>query len=272
MSYALLDSGEKKKLERFGPYTLIRPAQQALWPKKFPSSWLKTCGTFTRQETNQWQGRALPASWTIRFRSLQLQLSLTEFGHLGFFPEHAMHWQWMGSRLRVPSSVLHLFAYSGATTLALTQLGHRVCHLDASEKMVAWARENARLNGLEKAPIRWIVDDVFRFLRREVKRGSSYDALLLDPPSFGRGNRGQVFKIEQDLYPLLQLCSQLLSPQGSFVLLTAHTPGLTPLLLKELLLRSMPQRGAVDCGEMVLKASQGGVLPSGAFARWEAHG
>lgn len=270
MTYELLDSGDQKKLETFGAYTLIRPALQAVWPKRFPHLWSQAYGIFDRQAKERWQGKPLPPSWKISFHSLQLKLTLTDFGHLGLFPEHAHHWQWMQKKLPPASRVLNLFAYSGSTTLALAKLGHRVCHLDASEKMVAWAKDNARCNQLEKAPIRWIVDDAHKFLRREVKRKVIYDAIILDPPSFGRGNRGQVFKIEEDLYPLLLLCRSLLSSQAKFVLLTAHTPGFTPVLLQELLARALLP-GQIAGGEMVVKAAKSGVLPSGSFAHWEPH-
>ena len=246
---------------------MVRPALQAVWPKQFPDLWKQASGYFDRQLEKPWQGQALPSDWKISFYSLKLKLTFTDFGHVGLFPEHAEHWKWMKNRLKPSSHILNLFAYSGATTLALAQDGHRVCHLDASEKTVAWAKENARLNQLEKAPIRWIVDDALKFVRREVKRRVTYDAIILDPPSFGRGNRGQVFKIERDLYPLLMECRALLSDQPAFVLLTAHTPGFTPVLLHQLLLRALPGK-RVSSGEMVLKATQKGQLPSGSFARW----
>ncbi|MEM7174392.1 MAG: class I SAM-dependent methyltransferase [Chlamydiota bacterium] len=269
MTYQLLDSGNQKKLETFGRYTLIRPALHAVWPKQFPDLWSQADGSFDRQLEENWQGAALPTAWKMTFHSLQLKLTLTDFGHLGLFPEHAQHWPWMKRQLKPSAHILNLFAYSGATTLALARMGHRVCHLDAAEKAVAWAKENAKLNRLGQAPIRWIVDDVLKFVQREMKRQVTYDAIILDPPSFGRGNRGQVFKIERDLYPLLMACRALLSDQASFVLLTAHTPGFTPVLLHELLLRALPA-GSISSGEMILQAKKKGKLPSGSFARWEA--
>ncbi len=268
MTYALLDSGGEKKLERFGKYTLIRPAPQAVWPPKKASLWEAATGQFERQGDTKWWGETLPPSWEVAFHALKLKLALTDFGHVGLFPEHAYHWKWMESTLKRPAHILHLFAYTGATTLALARCGHRVCHLDASQKTVAWARENAQLSHLEQAPIRWIVDDALRFVRREQKRGVRYDAIVLDPPSFGRGNRGQVFKIEKDLFVLLTLCAAVLAEKAAFVLLTAHTPGFTPIVLKELLARTLPA-GKVTAGEMWLEAKEEGLLPSGAFARWQ---
>ncbi len=268
MTYALLDSGDEKKLEMFGAYTLIRPAPQAVWPCKAPALWSSAAGQFQRRDDTKWCGDVLPPSWEVPFHALTLKLALTDFGHVGLFPEHAYHWNWMESVLKRPAHILHLFAYTGATTLALARHGHRVCHVDASQKTVAWARENAQLSTLQQAPIRWIVDDALRFVRREKKRGVRYDAIVLDPPSFGRGNRGQVFKIEKDLFLLLTLCANVLAEKAAFVLLTAHTPGFTPIVLEELLARTLPT-GQIAAGEMRLEAKAKGRLPSGAFARWQ---
>ncbi|MCB1081795.1 MAG: class I SAM-dependent methyltransferase, partial [Chlamydiia bacterium] len=218
MTYELLDSGQEQKLERFGDHLLIRPCPQALWSPKKPKLWKTAHSTFTRGKP--WKG--IPKSWNLIYQSLCFKIVPTDFGHLGLFPEHAEHWEWMDSKLKPKSEVLNLFAYSGAATLHLAKKGHAVCHLDASKGMIDWARENAALNQLEKAPIRWIVDDAIKFLRREVKRKKTYDAVLLDPPSFGRGAQGQVFKIERDLPLLLALCKEVLKPNPAFVLLTCH--------------------------------------------------
>lgn len=200
---------------------------------------------------------------------VSFKLSLTDFGHLGIFPEQKKQWEWIQEHSK-GLKVLNLFAYSGGVTLAAAKGGASVCHLDASKGMVAWARENARLNGLEQAPIRWIVEDVTKFLKRELKRGSSYDAIILDPPTFGRGSQGEVFKIEEDLFPLLELCFSLLSPAPKFMLLSCHTPGMTPLILEHLLEPLVLKfGGVVEKGEMALEGKQGvKPLPSGGFARW----
>ena len=261
MTYELLDSGNEKKLERFGDYTLIRPSPQALWKPQEPKLWKTAHATFERGKP--WKG--LPKSWRLKYKTLTFKIVPTDFGHLGLFPEHAQHWDWMESKLKPNSEVLNLFAYSGAATLFLSKKGHQVCHLDAAKGMIEWGRENAKLNKLEKGPIRWIVDDALKFLRREIKRNRKYDALLLDPPSFGRGAQGQIFKIEQEIFPLLDLCKQVLKPTPSFILLTCHTPGLTPIVLHHLLSQTFPKL-SIDAGEMTLP-SKNFPLPSGCYAR-----
>lgn len=261
MTYELLDSGEMQKLERFGDFTLIRPAPQALWSPQTPKLWKEAHATFQREKP--WKG--LPKSWNMEYKSLTFKLSPTPFGHVGIFPEHAQHWNWMRTKLKPASEVLNLFAYSGAASLYLAKQGHTVCHLDASKGMVEWARQNATLNELDNAPIRWIVDDTIKFLKREVKRKKRYDALLLDPPSFGRGSQGQIFKIERDLLPLLDLCRAVLKPKPSFVLFTCHTPGFTPEVLGNLMQQTFPKT-SIESGEMLIP-SKNLSLPSGTFAR-----
>ncbi|HSX12529.1 MAG TPA: class I SAM-dependent methyltransferase, partial [Rhabdochlamydiaceae bacterium] len=203
MSYSLLDSGNQQKLEKFGDFLIVRPCAQALWePKLKEEVWAGADAHFSRDGGNRWTlKRALPHSWQVELKGLLFKISPTDFGHLGIFPEHHLLWQWAAKQIRKEESpqILNLFAYSGGATLALAKAGAQVCHLDASEKMVKWARENARLNQLDEAPIRWIVDDALKFLKRELKRGKRYDGIILDPPSFGRGNKGEVFKIEHDL-------------------------------------------------------------------------
>ncbi|MBF5059923.1 class I SAM-dependent methyltransferase [Candidatus Neptunochlamydia vexilliferae] len=261
MTYQLIDSGNEQKLEQFGEYQLIRPCPQALWKPQNPTLWKKADATFERGKG--WKG--LPKSWTLNYQGLTFKIVPTDFGHVGLFPEHAMHWEWMKKALASSSNVLNLFAYSGAATLFLAKEGHTVCHLDAAKGMIDWAKENAELNNLENAPVRWIVDDAIKFLKREVKRERRYDAVILDPPSFGRGAQGQVFKIERDLLPLLELCKAVLSPNPAFILLTCHTPGLTPQVLRNLAHQAFP-KASLEVGEMVLP-SEGYPLPSGAFAK-----
>ena len=212
--------------------------------------------------------KKLPKTWTIMHGGVAFQISPTDFGHLGLFPEHADLWEWMrgeiqGKKLRI----LNLFAYSGGVTLAVAQEGAEVCHLDASKGMVDWARENAKLNDLQKAPIRWIVDDALKFLKREKKRKSFYDGIVLDPPTFGRGSKGEFFKIERDVMPLLELCSGVLSKNPQFVIFSCHTPGFTPLCLQHLLRQTMP-KGHIDTGEMALHSPGTISIPSGSFAKW----
>ena len=278
--YELIDSGKGMKLERFGPYVLMRPCAQAIWkPQKDDSVWAGAHTTFTRSGGLQWKNReSIPESWVIEMDGMKFGLSGTDFGHVGVFPEQRAQWQWLrrvivgeGERRGTRMSVLNLFAYSGGSTLAAALAGAEVCHLDASSGMVAWARENAARNGLDKAPVRWIVDDVHEFLKRELRRGRKYDAMILDPPSFGRGRRGEVYKIDRDLPVTLEMCRGLLSERPRFVLMSCHTPGYTPLILANLLRQSPGLRGDVESGEMILAGRPDVVpLPSGAYARWVA--
>ena len=210
--YELIDSGDGRKFERFGAYTLVRPCSQAMWRPRDAAAWRTASATFDREDGNRWHGRsALPKEWNIETAGIRFRLSGTDFGHLGIFPEQREQWKWIrevvkGEWRKVKDdgeggrvSVLNLFAYSGGSTIAAAQGGAEVCHLDAAKGMVQWARENAALNGLQDHPIRWIADDAHKFLRREVRRGRRYDAVILDPPTFGRGANGELYKIERDL-------------------------------------------------------------------------
>ncbi|MCC6127877.1 MAG: class I SAM-dependent methyltransferase [Chlamydiae bacterium] len=268
MTYELLDSGLGQKLEKFHDYTLIRPCLQAVWRPQKPSLWERSDASFSREKGNQWTYRTkLPKEWMASIGGVALKISPTDFGHLGVFPEHADLWQWMRGVLKPGHRVLNLFAYSGGVTLAAAQEGAHVCHLDASKGMVDWARDNAKHNGLEKASIRWIVDDALKFLRREVKRNSRYDGIILDPPTFGRGAKGEVFKIEEEILPLLELCRGALSSNPLFVIFSCHTPGFTPIALEHLL-QQVLSKGTIVSGEMLLHSPNTFSIPSGSFARW----
>ena len=281
--YELLDTGNGLKLERFGQYRIVRPAAQAVWlPHRPETVWNQANARFARSEGQGWDPRrALPSDWQIQCGGVQFKLMPTDFGHLGVFPEHATLWPWMGQVFqsfkknhgRTPS-ILNLFAYSGGASLYAAQQGCEVCHLDASKGMVDWARENAALNGLADKPIRWIVDDVTGFLQREARRGRSYDGIILDPPSFGRGKKGQIYKIENDLLPTLDLCQALLSDTPAFLLLTCHTPGYTPTVLNNILdQRFAKSKGQIQSGELMLGGSKDAYsLPSGTYSRWNAEG
>lgn len=272
--YQLADSGEGRKLEKFGPFMLDRPCSQAVWKKYQPKAWKTASASFTRKEGMRWEGAKLPDDWTITVEGLRFKLSSTDFGHLGIFPEQRDQWRWIRETIKSSSrqlNILNLFAYSGGSTLAAAVEGARVCHLDASKGMVAWARENAELNGLKEAPIRWIVDDVTKFLKREVKRGSRYDGIFLDPPSFGRGKTGEVYKIDEEINTTLDLCRQVLSSQPALFLLSCHTPGYTPTVLTNLVEQTLNGKtGTIACGEMLLEGPGANPLPSGAYARWQA--
>ena len=236
--YELLDSGDGRKLERFGAYTLARPCSQALWRPSLPAAeWARADASFDREDGNRWHNRAgIPKSWEIETAGIRFKLGGTDFGHLGIFPEQRAQWRWIRETVaaakasgRAPS-LLNLFAYSGGSTLAAALGGAEVCHLDASKGMVEWARENAKLNGLAASPVRWIVDDAHKFMQREIRRGRRYDAIVLDPPSFGRGAGGEMYKIERDLKTTLALVKELLSDAPLFVLFSSHTPGLSPVV------------------------------------------
>ncbi|MCB1111969.1 MAG: class I SAM-dependent methyltransferase [Chlamydiales bacterium] len=276
--YSLLDSGNGRKLEQFGPFIIERPASQAVWDANLPRKpWQEAQGVFTREEDKKWAKTPNKGdAWTLTCADIIFKIAPTDFGHLGIFPEQRPFWEWIQATIRNEVTrrqevrVLNLFAYSGGSTLAAAKAGAHVCHLDASKGMVAWARENAELNGLEEAPIRWIIDDVRKFLARELRRGRTYDAIILDPPSFGRGKKGEVFKIEDDLREILSSCRQLLSDTPLFILFSCHTPGYTPTVMQHLLTQMMSgHQGKIDAGEMLLTGDNGSfALPSGVFARW----
>lgn len=265
--YELLDSGDGRKLERFGKYVLARPCSQALWrPSKDESEWDRADAKFDREDGNRWQGRTnLPKEWNIETAGVSFKLGGTDFGHLGIFPEQRAQWKWIRETVRKDSKVLNLFAYSGGSTMAAALGGADVCHLDASKGMVEWARENARLNGLADKPIRWIVDDAHKFMKREIRRGRRYDGIILDPPTFGRGAGGEMYKIENDLKETLGLVRDLLSETPLFVLFSSHTPGLSPIVAENILGQLFP-KAQLESGEMLL---EGRALqcPSGIFCR-----
>lgn len=275
--YELLDSGDGRKFERFGRLTLVRPCSQAIWRPSLPDSeWQKADAVFDREQGLNWHGREkLPPNWEIQVDAIKFRLSSTDFGHLGIFPEQRASWQWIGDTVKKSSrklSVLNLFAYSGGSTMAPALAGADVCHLDASQSMVEWARKNAEINGLKSHPIRWIVEDVHKYLIREIKRGHHYDGIILDPPSFGRGAKGEVYKIERDLPYTLDLCRKLLSDSPAFMLLSAHTPGITPIVLEHLLDDALKGvNGSMQSGEMLLTGAEGvRPVPSGCMVRWSA--
>lgn len=273
--YELLDSGQESKLERFGPYILERPCSQAVW-KRQGDAWQKAHGRFTRIDDKRGTlVGTLPDTWTIQTAGISFKLSMTDFGHLGIFPEQRPFWRWIRKTIQEanrPIQLLNLFAYSGGVTLAAAQGGASVCHLDASKGMVSWARENCALNNLQEAPIRWIVEDVQKFIEREIRRNKRYDAIVLDPPSFGRGAQGEVFKIEAHINKLLDSLRELLSDKPLFILFSCHTPGFTPVVLEHLLSQcTKGLKGTIDTGEMLLEGS-GLPIPSGSFARWVANG
>lgn len=261
-TYELIDSGNQRKLERFGSELIARPCSQAVWkPSLSETEWAKAT-TFTREKGNKWSKRL--SSWECSVDGIKFKLQPTGFGHLGVFPEHAQLWNWMAKQKA--KRVLNLFAYTGGATLALAKSGAEVTHVDASKTSVAWAKENASLNELTDAPIRWIVDDAVKFLQREKRRGITYEGILLDPPSFGRGKKGELFKLEFHLISLLELCKSLLSPKARFFILSSHTPGMTPIAMHNLMSQVMD--GSIEAGELTLQGNSALPIPSGSFVRW----
>lgn len=282
MTYQLIDSGNGKKLERFGPYTLSRPCSQAVWQPELPQKvWASADACFDRSEKKGWEYRTkLPEEWILKTELISFLLKTTDFGHLGIFAEQLPFWRWIQTTVStakqkrgIAPKVLNLFAYSGGSTLAASLGGAEVCHVDAAKGMIDWARDNAQINKLDKAPIRWIVDDALKFLAREARRGVKYDAIILDPPTFGRGARGEIFKIEEQISPLLEAVKALLSEHPLFILFSCHTPGWTPITLQQLLHQLKLPTGVIEGGEMLLQSEKEKAtytIPSGVYATWRA--
>ena len=277
--YEVLDCSEGEKLERWGKYTLVRPDPQVIWstPKK-QRGWKKMNGHYHRSTRGggEWEFFDLPEQWTIRYDSLTFNLKPFSFKHTGLFPEQAANWDWFSDRIKKagrPISVLNLFAYTGGATLAAAAAGASVCHVDAAKGMVAWAKENAKSSGLEEAPIRWIVDDCQKFVEREIRRGHHYDGIIMDPPSYGRGPKGEIWKIEESIFPFIQLTAQLLSDRPLFFLINSYTTGLAPSVLSYMISTEVvsARGGHVEAGELGLPVKDTGlILPCGASGRWEA--
>lgn len=300
--YQLLDCGDGMKQERWGEYTLVRPDPQIIWPrhgstskmtagsdaatKGGPSSarvrWEGWDGFYHRSEQGggKWEfRRPLPEYWRIGYQPLGLIFKIhpTSFKHTGLFPEQAVNWEWFSATIAAARqagrevNVLNLFGYTGAATVAAAKAGAAVCHVDAAEGMVKWCRENAALSGLAEAPIRYIVDDCLKFARRELKRGRTYDAIIMDPPTYGRGSTGEMWRLEDHLWELLTECRALLSPDPLFFLINAYTARLSPTVVANLLAELMDGRGgAITAGEVGLPIQRDGkVLPCGIYGRWE---
>ena len=276
--YELLDCGNGEKLERWDTQYLVRPDPQAIWatPRRNPA-WKRANARYLRSQSGggHWEKKALPESWKIRYRDLTFQVKPMNFKHTGLFPEQAVNWDFAMEAIRRagrPISVLNLFGYTGAASVACAAAGASVCHVDAAKGMVAWGKENAKLSGLESAPIRWIVDDCGKFVEREIRRGRRYDAIIMDPPSYGRGPTGEVWKLEDNLYPFVELCAKVLSDQPLFVLINSYTTGLAPSVLTYILETVVSRRfgGRTDSQEIGLPVTETGlVLPCGATGRWQ---
>ncbi len=274
--YELLDSGFEEKLERFGEVILARPDPQALWEKDREEKWQNAAGRFEREgKDGKWSGKSLPKQWETEFGGLKFLIKPTSFKHTGLFPEQLSNWQWGSELIKNAGreiSILNIFGYTGGATLAAAAAGAKVTHVDASKTAVAWARENAKLSGLEGAPIRWITEDAITFLKREVSRGNKYDAVVMDPPAFGHGPDGEVWKFEEHFLQLLELVQKLLSNKPLFVLINGYAAGYSPLAFAYNL-ESFVKKfgGTIEYGDLAIAEKDSErVLPAGIFARWKA--
>ena len=271
--YELIDCSGGERLERWGQYTLIRPDPQAIWqtPKEHPG-WHSADARYERSRSGggKWRSGRPLGGWSVSYGNLRFGVGLMGFKHTGIFPEQAANWEYITEKISAAGrkiSVLNLFAYTGAATLAAAAAGASVCHVDAARGMVARAQENAKLSGLEDKPVRWIVDDCAKFIAREIRRGRRYDALIMDPPSYGRGPSGEVWKLEDDLYNFVRLCAGVLCDRPLFVLINSYTTGLSPLTLKYITQSILG--GQAISGELGLPVTSSGlILPCGTTCRW----
>jgi len=278
--FEVLDCSDGEKLERWGKYTLVRPDPQAIWhTKREHPAWRNPDARYSRssQGGGKWDKNRLPENWQVHYGELTFNIKPMNFKHTGLFPEQAANWDWFSEKIknsgRKDVKVLNLFAYTGGATVAAAKAGAAVVHVDAAKGMVAQAKENAALSGLASAPIRYIVDDCKKFVERELRRGNRYDAIIMDPPSYGRGPSGEVWKIEDSADSLIALTAQLLSDEPLFFLVNSYTTGLSPMTMKYIVDLRITSRfgGKTETGELGLKITQtGGVLPCGASARWTA--
>ena len=275
--YEVIDTSTGEKLERWGDYILVRPDPQVIWnTPKNNAGWRKKNGHYHRSVKGggEWEFWNLPEEWSIHYKELTFHLKPFSFKHTGLFPEQAVNWDWFSELIRNagrPIKALNLFAYTGGATLSAAKAGANVTHVDASKGMVAWAKENAAASGLKDAPIRWLVDDCVKFVEREIRRGNQYDAIIMDPPSYGRGTKGEIWKIEESIYPFIELTTQILTDKPLFYLVNSYTTGLQPAVLTYMIQTALVPRfgGVVESSEIGLPVSSNGlVLPCGASGRW----
>lgn len=280
LDYECIDAGGAEKLERWGNVILRRPEPQAMWPIVMDDKWIKVSGTYYRFKDGggHWEfNDKLPDYWTVKYKDLQFKVSPTNFKHTGLFPEQATNWDFMMNKIRNAGrsiKVLNLFAYTGAATMACSKAGAEVVvHVDSAKGMVAWAKENMHLCGLDDNYIRFIVDDCLKFVEREIRRGNKYDAIVMDPPSYGRGPNGEVWKLEHNLEYLVKKCAELLSDEPLFFLINAYTTGISSTVLYNILKLTVEKTygGKIDNGEVGLPITKNGlVLPCGIYGRWQS--
>lgn len=278
--YELIDTGDGERLERWGKFILRRPDPQIIWPSTGePKIWDKADAHYHRSKNGggSWEyKRKLPERWTISYGKLSFHIKPTDFKHTGLFPEQAVNWQWITERIQSanrPVNVLNLFAYTGGATVAAAHAGASVCHVDAAKGMVSWAKENISLSGLDNRPVRFITDDVFKFVQREKRREHRYDGIIMDPPSYGRGPKGEIWKIEDALYGFVEECLDIMSNKPLFFLINSYTTGFSPTVVANILkmLVSKKYGGKVSCGEVGLPVTASRlILPCGIYGRWEA--
>ena len=277
--YEIIDCSKGEKLERWGKYVLLRPDPQVLWdtPRKNPA-WKKLNGHYHRSNKGggEWEFFDLPEQWSIHYKDLTFHLKPFTFKHTGLFPEQATNWDWFSEKIRNAGreiKVLNLFGYTGGATLAAAKAGAKVTHVDASKGMITWGKENAVSSGLGDAPIRWLVDDCVKFVEREIRRGNHYDGIIMDPPSYGRGPKGEIWKLEEKIHPFIALASQLLSDNPLFFLVNSYTTGLAPAVLTYMISNEVGKKfgGHVESQEIGLPVKETGlILPCGASGRWSA--
>lgn len=275
--YEVMDTCSGEKCERWGNYILVRPDPQVIWDTGHDHpAWKQKNGHYHRSSKGggEWEFRNLPKEWTIKYRDLTFHLKPFSFKHTGLFPEQAVNWDWCAEKIKNagrPVKVLNLFAYTGGATISAAKAGAAVTHVDASKGMVTWAKENAVSSGLADAPIRWLVDDCVKFVEREIRRGNTYDGIIMDPPSYGRGPKGEIWKIEESVYPFIQLTAKLLNKDSIFFLINSYTTGLQPAVLSYMINTVIVDQfgGHVEAEEIGLPVTSNGlVLPCGASGRW----
>ena len=277
--YKLLDMADGQKLEKWGNIILSRPDPQIIWKNKsFPNKWKEITATYHRSKTGggAWEyNKKMPKKWQIKYKDLVFNIKPMGFKHTGLFPEQAVNWDWMIDKIQNAKreiKVLNLFAYTGGATVACLFAGASVCHVDSSKGMTSWAKENVISSGLEKKQVRFIVDDVIKFVTREIRRGNKYDAIIMDPPSYGRGAKGEIWQFENNIYELVELCTKILTKNPLFFLINSYTTGISSKVLEDILILSMEKRykGNIESGEIGLPMENSKlVLPCGIFGRWE---
>ena len=277
--YKILDMADGQKLEKWGDVILSRPDPQIIWKSKsYPEKWKNINATYHRSKTGggSWEfTKKMPQQWQIKYKELTFNIKPMGFKHTGIFPEQAVNWDWMIEKIRNAKrdiKVLNLFAYTGGATVACSYAGASVCHVDSSKGMVAWAKDNIKSSGLEERPVRYIVDDVVKFVNREIRRGNKYDAIIMDPPSYGRGANGEVWQFENNIYDLVELCTNVLSDNPLFFLINSYTTGISSKVLEDILNLTVAKkyRGKLESGEIGIPMENSSlVLPCGIYGRWE---